>query len=290
MQSDDLVEIAQREGIRALIGSAIRNTKDLKAWLIGLRDWLLGPKSKKERPLLILGAGGVGKSTLGQILSNQLDFLSPQFGVYTESIQVEKYPLAGAEQVEIVVAPGQQHRRASTWGQLLAGIENGEYRGIILVGAYGFHTLGEISYKNHAIYKPKMRVAKFVEQFTRARRKQECAIVKELAPALLNNQQRIWLLNLVTKQDLWWRQRDEVTRFYSSGAYGKLLTGVEESPGGDGFCKESAFCSLLISRFMTAKKESLMNNAGGYDELERGRSILEMYAKLDKLRAWEKTG
>src|SRR3954451_9655307 len=35
------------------------------------------------------------------------------------------------------VPPGQSHRRDSTWPDLLAGLISGEYRGIILINAYG---------------------------------------------------------------------------------------------------------------------------------------------------------
>src|SRR5262249_44675733 len=90
-----------------------------------LYRWFLPGKTVEvtEPPrILIIGAGGVGKTTLGAFLSGQFDLLSRPPGEYIESLGIESHTIEGASEgelsAEVVIPPGQEHRRKDTWEAL----------------------------------------------------------------------------------------------------------------------------------------------------------------------------
>ena len=188
--------------------------------LAELRDWFRGGKkdAKAEKPgILILGAGGTGKSTLGRILSGDFDLLLDPPGEYKESISTEEYELQGEPKAEILVLPGQSHRRDATWPELLADLTAGKFRGIILINAYGYHTIGEARYQDTPIFKEKAKgkgKAGFLAAYIEDRCAEELAILRRVADAIRPVAGRVWMLSLITKQDLWWPQRAKVEQHY----------------------------------------------------------------------------
>jgi len=76
-------------------------------------NWLNRPDPRK---ILILGPSGVGKTTMGELLSCPEQ--SPD-GKYDESISVEQFQLKDDKNVQIVVLPGQPHRVAANWTKAL---------------------------------------------------------------------------------------------------------------------------------------------------------------------------
>src|SRR5215213_3032424 len=130
------------------------------AWAWAKRDQILGRlhgvyewyKGKDNRPIAILGPGGTGKSTLSRLLCGEYEFLFDAPKAYEESLDTEKSKLKDSR-IEMVVPPGQEHRREATWTELYRDVADGKFRGIILLSAYGYHSFGDISYKLHRAYK-----------------------------------------------------------------------------------------------------------------------------------------
>lgn len=112
-----------------------------------------GPSSSSKPGILIIGPGGTGKTTLAKLLAGEYNGLLDSFGEYAESLDIERYSLKEDSEIEVVVPPGQEHRRETSWADLHADIGTGKFRGIILLAAHGYHNLGRVSYKNHRLYR-----------------------------------------------------------------------------------------------------------------------------------------
>jgi hypothetical protein len=254
-------------------------TKRLKK----LRDWFRRGGDKSKPGILILGAGGVGKSTLGKLLAGEYDLLLDPPGQYKESVGIEHYSLPDSPGVEVVVPPGQKHRRAATWSELLKTIGQGKYRGIILMSAYGYHAMST-GYKEHELYGGDKE--KFVEAFIADRRAEEIAILKELTGVLKTNPGKMWLLSVIAKQDLWYPKRTAVTKHYTEGEYAKEIAAIIAHDPRQ-FRHEFAFVALVISNFISAVGERLRPNVEGYDQAAQIETIRRLFEILDGLREWE---
>lgn len=260
----------------------VRKLTDLYGWYRG------SSSAKKARPgLLILGAGGTGKSTLAKLLAGEYDLLLDPPGAYEESIDIEHYTLQGPPEVEIVVPPGQEHRREATWNDLLADIAAGRFRGIIMLVAYGYHSLGQVSYKDTRLYKEKGKQKDFLKAFLEDKRAHELAVLRQLAPNMKLNQGRLWLLTVVAKQDLWWPKKSEVEDHYRNGGYGAEIQQMLGQLGQRQFRHEFAFASLVIRNFVTGRDEKLKSNAEGYDHTLQIASLRRLIETIDALRTWE---
>ena len=97
-------------------------------WLWPKLENVPEPGSADEKPgVLVLGPGGVGKSTLGKVLSGKFDPFFDLPETYDESLDVESYELGDLPGMEILVPPGQPHRREATWHSQLEKLATGKF-------------------------------------------------------------------------------------------------------------------------------------------------------------------
>ena len=274
-------------GTGQVVGWAWTNRAEIGRRLADLRAWFRGPGPETEsKPgILILGPGGVGKTTLGRLLAGEYDLLLESPGDYRESFGIERYSLKDAPEVEVVVPPGQHHRREATWTDLHGEIAAGRFRGIILIAAYGYHTIARGRYRDHPLYSGDKD--EFLKALLDQNRADELSVLSQLVPHLRQGRGRLWMLTLVAKQDLWWPRRTEVEAHYRQGDYGAELREILGRQDQRQFRHEFAFASLVISNFATATGERLKPNAEGYDHQEYGKSLRRLYETAGALKDWE---
>jgi GTPase SAR1 family protein len=233
--------------------------------------------------IVIFGAGGIGKSTLAQLLSGKRDEMS-LLPTYQESITTETYKLENNTLAVILVAPGQK-RREDTWVELLRELTAGKFNLVIHVVAGGYHSFsGGIPYQLHEFYQSGMALEEFVIKYVEEQKKREIEVLKKLIPPLaITKSQKIAMLTIVTKQDLWWPQRREIQSHYEQGEYAQLIHQVTQEKGKQNFIHEYASASLVIENFNSGAKELLVTNTAGYDQPLRLVNFKNMLHRIEAL-------
>ena len=74
--------------------------------------------------IIIVGAGGCGKTTLGHMLGGK-SFFDPNLSVFNESMNVEEFKRPGEGIYKIRVMPGQKRRRDLIWPNVMEGLAQG---------------------------------------------------------------------------------------------------------------------------------------------------------------------
>ena len=219
-----------------------------------------------ELRIAIFGAGGTGKTTLGKLLSGKFE-LSSFLPTYQESITIEQYKLDSNVFGSVIIAPGQE-RRQDSWDDLLRAISGGKIRLIINVVSWGYHSLGEeISYKGHHLYQSGMTSDQFVQEYTRDCQNKELEILRKIEPHIsIADQKKTVLITLVSKQDIWWNNREQVKQYYINGDYDKLVQEIRRKKGSVNFIHEYQSASLVLENFISGAGELLSPTTEGYDQ------------------------
>ena len=267
----------------------LKGSAEVIAWLwtnkkiVGdVTKWIF---RRPKRGLLIMGAGGVGKSTVGKLLKGEFDKAAKIPGVYEESLELETYSLKDDSRVSVIVAPGQDRHRDSTWQELEAGISSDKYRGLILVNSFGYHSLGEISYKTLPQYQGNDK--QFLADYLENRRQEELIVLRRLIPHIAATRRKFWLFNIVTKADLWWPSHQVVRDHYETGDFRRIIAEGITKLGTTHFRQENAFGSLVIANFKTGRNELLAKTAPGYDQQLQRDFVERFWKALTALKRWE---
>ncbi|HEY1188799.1 MAG TPA: hypothetical protein VGE74_14185 [Gemmata sp.] len=258
---------------------AWENRAGVKPVLASFRRWL------RRSKILVIGPGGTGKSTLARMLSGEFDWLLDSPWRYDENVGVTRSALKADPAAEVVVLPGQQHRRRTSWAGVGQDIASGAFHGVILVSAFGHHSLSDNSYKLHRLYEPERDKDTFWRKYLDANRADEIACLKQLAPFLKECSRKLWLASVVTKQDLWRSSDGAVEKWYQEGEYEQLVAEIAAHKGNT-FCHEFQPVSLVIGNFVTAKNEVFAKNLEGYGHRAQVESVRRLFEVLEALREW----
>jgi len=244
-----------------------------------VRRWFLG----KSR-ILILGAGGTGKSTFAKTISGGFDWLHDSPWDYDQSLVSERLTLQHHRTVEVLILPGQKQRRAREWPKVASAIAAGKYAGVIYFSTFGYHTPAEASLKMLTGEKTKEAA---LERYLARTRQDELDVFKTVADPVRLSPKRLWLLSVVAKQDLWADEDDAVQAHYRAGEYGAVVDRLTAEKAAGTFAHEFAFCSLVIANMVEHTGAVVKKTAAGYDYQRQIRSVRHLVELLDGLRAWE---
>ncbi|OJJ20585.1 hypothetical protein BKI52_19215 [marine bacterium AO1-C] len=218
---------------------------------------------KGKRKIAILGAGGVGKTSISLLLSGNKDEISFE---YDESINTEKLKLGNNTIGNFIIGPGQARRVESYWPNIQRDIVQGSIVGIINVVAYGYHSIG-IDLDKVSYYNTSMTNEDFITEHTQKRRKIEIELLDYVKSSLIHSKGKIRMLTIVNKQDLWWSENtnNEVENFYKKGNYNEMIKEIESQKGKTHFLHEYVSMSSVINNFVV-KDKIIKYNTQGYDQ------------------------
>jgi hypothetical protein len=210
--------------------------------------------------VLVFGAGGVGKTTLGSMLSEDFDAQAKPTA-YTESLEPETYWLKANDARSILVAPGQEARVGRYWPEMYTRLTQTKQGVVINVVAYGYHAVsGEARLSTGT---------EAAGAFLSSRRDRELDLFAETAGFLEKLTLPLKLITLVTKEDLWWADRERVRQHYEQGEYSTLVERIRTSKGEQHFVHEYVYGCLQMQNLMLGDGTPLALTTAGYDDSAR---------------------
>jgi ethanolamine utilization protein EutP (predicted NTPase) len=232
--------------------------------------------------IAIFGAGGTGKTTLGNILAGKAS-ANNVLSQYQESISIDRVKLEGNTPGQVLIVPGQEPRQ-DKWDEVLSAVIDGQVSLIINVVSYGYHSFEDIDYQSHPLYQVGMSERIFATTYAENRRIREIEALQAMESHLkIAKSKRVLMLTLVTKQDLWWQSRELVKDHYQNGGYNQIINSIQLKKGSDGFQHEYVSTCLAIENFISGSNELLWPNTEGYDERLKVTNNNKFYAVINSL-------
>jgi hypothetical protein len=219
--------------------------------------------TKGKLKIFVFGCAGTGKSTFGKILEGQ-EGAGTIAGSYSLSSDTEYYGLRDKRFVQIAVPPGQEVYHQRNWGQLFNALQDSSRAIVVNVVCWGYHSLERDEIP---------RIPEFLGginetskmTFLKNRQNLELETLAKLIQPFSNFQPPLHMITLVTKQDLWWKSRNEVQAYYENGRYSENIQAIRRAKGEANFIHH--FCSLSFGQinFSTADRHRIFETSAGYD-------------------------
>lgn len=233
--------------------------------------------------LPIFGSGGVGKTTHTRILAGQTSPLDPAIA-YSESIGIERQDIEhGPIPGTVIAVPGQERRIPSKWPEVAGLIQEGKAPVVLNFVAYGHHAFELSPYTLHKDCVSGMSIQQFVTAYTAKRRALEVESLKQLAALIPKFARPIHLITVVTKQDLWWRDRVQMADFYENsvgpGTYQEAVDMFRSKVGAE-FQHDTIPVSLQLGNWRCGD-DMLVPITEGYDQAAHIASYSKFFRHLD---------
>ena len=223
---------------------------------------------KGPSQVVIIGAGGVGKSILTRFLSGQslidTNLRDTPYSNYQVSIDISSAKLEGLLPGSLIDTPGQKVESVYALFDPDRDFVSRRNKGIINVVSYGYHSIQSLSYTDTKYYEKSMDVNKFMIKYQEKRRNLELKMISDLVPQLQPIKGTVWMITLVTKQDLWWDIRGEVKKHYTEGDYNNYIEDIKNMLGNNNFKHIYLSTSLVRSNLATDNGDVLMKSSKDY--------------------------
>jgi hypothetical protein len=229
----------------------------------------------------VFGAGGTGKTTLGQFLNGRLD-TDQTAGPYIESLTLESVKVAGDIPALLSVVPGQARHRNVTWAELFRDLTSGRSCRIINVVSWGYHASG-LEQSGHGVHRAGATDEEFRAAYFADSRNEEIAALRALVPHLSATPDKLRMITLVTKQDLWWDERQAVKRFYQSGPYEDEIAQIRQVKGAANFQHTYLSCALIEQNLRMADGFMLAPTVAGYDDPLRVDNLKKVASVIEQM-------
>jgi GTPase SAR1 family protein len=241
--------------------------------------------TRRNQRILVLGAGGVGKTTLGKFFASHSQGNNPDVRniTYAESLRSEKFQFDFESKATVVIPPGQERHIARHLPDTFRSLSNGKVSGIINVVSYGYHSMMIDSYKQFAQHQDGMSKDEVFATYANERKDDELKLLSKLTPFLIANDKRFWMLTLVSKQDLWWDEQKAVEEYYKSGPYNDLIMQIQQKKGEHNFRHEFVSASLLINNLRSGDGDTLAQTTAGYDEYTKLAHLSHLLRVVDEM-------
>jgi hypothetical protein len=185
---------------------------------------------------------------------------------YKDSSHLETYKLAGGVPGSILVPPGQQGLRVSTWSDLLREVSTGKSSIVLHVVSWGMNQIGSQDYSDLSSHVAGMDLAAAAAAYFETERDHEVTTLDSFAGQISLTPRRLSLITVVTKQDLWWEDRQDVRTFYERGRYAEIVAGIRNRVGEQNFTHKIWSASLLRRNIVDMSGNILRATAAGYDD------------------------
>jgi len=247
--------------------------------------WLL-EKLQKNQEFVIFGAGGVGKSTLLRFLAGEFRETTDVPGEYKESWESEKAEVMFGKRAIAYALPGQRLRRATLWGNPKVRLETGKIDGIVIVSSFGYHDLGRLPLHEQELYDPEAP-EDFLEKYLLANRADEREIRHQLAACCRarKKKQKLWVLEVITKQDLWFDEAIQVRTEYLPTMKDLIFAEPTDFDEAD-IHVETVYVSFRIHPFKSVGGEVLKNSSPQYTSNLQAEGLKELEKAVNAILNW----
>lgn len=238
--------------------------------------------------ILVLGAPGTGKSTLGRIFDAEPEqgtrVRNPQ-AAYHVSLGKEEGRVDGYWFTNVAILPGQKSKRSgdSQFNTAMTAIRNGKIHGIIHVVAAGLHSeyLGSVKFP-YDFSKARQFVS--TDETILERVRAELELLANVAEHLKSTDRsnKMWMITALNKQDIWFAKRGRVNRLYTEGRYSEIVEAIQLARGPENFQHEYVQLCLAMENFFDAEGLVKLRTATGYDTRMQIDSIFNFVIQLSK--------
>lgn len=229
------------------------------------------------KEVFIFGTFGTGKTTLSDLLEGTVE-IGKVTGEYIPSPTEELSVLAERRFSKVLTMPGQENRRSKSWGKAINQIKNAQNALIIDVVCFGYQSTAATSLESIPTLANGV-TPESLSKYLGERRQEEIASVKYLVDSLGYIDNEVDFVTLVTKQDLWWNDRDQVKKHYSKTSeqkpsretpakettYADQIKLLRDEVGNTKFSHTLLSSSLANVNMQTSDNKLVVPTTGGYD-------------------------